>query len=103
MTDFALLMAGMAAQNNAYSITATEDWLQGRTIYGGLAAAFCVEAAARQFDDLPPLRSARFAFVGPATGTVTVRPTLLRKGKSTVRICQEPVSEGKYLHRLRKR
>jgi acyl-CoA thioesterase len=84
MTDFTALMASMAAQDDAYSITATDDWLQGRTIYGGLAAAFCVEAAARQFGELPPLRSAQFAFAGPAAGTVTLRPTLLRKGKSTV-------------------
>lgn len=84
MTDFTTLMTSMAAQGDAYSITATDDWLQGRTIYGGLAAAFCVEAAARQFGELPPLRSAQFAFAGPATGTVTLRPTLLRQGKSTV-------------------
>lgn len=84
MTDFTALMASMAAQGDAYSMTATDDWLQGRTLYGGLAAAFCVEAAARRFGELPPLRSAQFAFVGPATGAVTLRPTLLRKGKSTV-------------------
>lgn len=84
MTDFTALMASMAAQGDAYSMTATDDWLQGRTLYSGLAAAFCVEAAARQFGELPPLRSAQFAFVGPANGAVTLRPTLLRKGKSTV-------------------
>ncbi len=84
MTEFSALMSGMAQHNDVCSVTATDDWLQGRTIYGGLAAAFCLEATSRQFSDLPPLRSAQFSFVGPASGTVTIRPSILRKGKSTV-------------------
>jgi hypothetical protein len=84
MTEFSALMASMASDGDACSVTATEDWLQGRTIYGGLAGAFCLEAVARQFGELPPLRSAQFSFIGPASGTVTIRPTILRKGKSTV-------------------
>jgi len=84
MTEFSALMASMAQQNDTYSVTATEDWLQGRTIYGGLAGAFCLEAVSRQFGELPPLRSAQFSFAGPASGTVTIKPTVLRKGKSTV-------------------
>lgn len=84
MIEFSALMASMAKHDESCSVTATEDWLQGRTIYGGLAAAFCLEAVSRQFGELPPLRSAQFSFVGPASGTVTIRPEILRKGKSTV-------------------
>lgn len=84
MIDFTALMASMTTDGGTCSATATEDWLQGRTIYGGLTAAFCLESVSRQFGDLPPLRSAQFAFVGPAAGTVMIRPTVLRKGKSTV-------------------
>jgi hypothetical protein len=84
MTDFSALLASITTDAETCSVTATDDWLQGRTLYGGLAAAFCLEGAARQFADLPPLRSAQFAFVGPAVGTVTVRASLLRRGKSTV-------------------
>lgn len=84
MMSFTTLMASMVKHDDTCAITATEDWLQGRTIYGGLAAAFCLEAVSQQLGDMPPLRSAQFAFVGPATGTVTIRPSILRKGKSTV-------------------
>ncbi len=84
MIDFTALMASMAADGETSSVTATEDWLQGRTIYGGLTAAFCLESVAQHFDELPPLRSAQFSFVGPASGTVMIRPTILRRGKSTV-------------------
>lgn len=84
MIDFTALMASLAKDGDACTVTATDDWLQGRTIYGGLAAAFCLESVSRQFGDLPPLRSAQFSFVGPATGSLTIRPTILRKGKSTI-------------------
>lgn len=84
MIDFTALMASMTTDGETCSVTATEDWLQGRTIYGGLTAAFCLESVSRQIGELPPLRSAQFSFVGPASGAVTVRPTVLRTGKSTV-------------------
>ena len=84
MIDFTALMDTITVSGETCSVTATEDWLQGRTIYGGLSAAFCLESVARQFGELPPLRSAQFGFVGPATGTVTIKPAVLRKGKSTI-------------------
>lgn len=82
MIDFTTLMASVKKDGDAYTVTATDDWLQGRTIYGGLAAAFCLESVARHFGDLPPLRSAQFSFIGPATGSLNIRPTILREGKS---------------------
>ncbi len=84
MTEFSALMASMVKHDDGCSVTASDDWLQGRTIYGGLAAAFCLEAVSKYFGELPPLRSAQFSFAGPASGTVTIQPTILRKGKSTV-------------------
>lgn len=84
MIDFTELMTSMTTDGDTCSATATEDWLQGRTMYGGLSAAFCLESASRQLGDLPPLRSAQFSFVGPAADTVMIRPTVLRRGKSTV-------------------
>lgn len=94
MIDFSDLMASMTTDNDTCSATATEDWLQGRTIYGGLTAAFCLESVTRLFGDLPPLRSAQFAFVGPAAGTVMIRPTVLRRGKSTVFVGVELFGEA---------
>jgi acyl-CoA thioesterase len=84
MTEFTELMAGIERASNAWAIDVSDDWQQGRTIYGGLAAALCLEATLREFPDLPPLRSAQFAFIGPATGELRISPSVLRKGKSTV-------------------
>ncbi|MGN6287363.1 MAG: thioesterase family protein [Afipia sp.] len=84
MVDFTTLMSSITERESGYSVTVTDDWLQGRTIYGGLSAALCLAAVARHAPDLPPLRSAQFSFIGPATGTLTMTPEILRRGKSTV-------------------
>ena len=60
-----------------------EHWLQGRTAYGGLSAAIALAAAKALLPDLPPMRSAQIAFVGPLAGVVTATPSLLRRGKNS--------------------
>ncbi len=84
MTDFSELIGGMRRTGERWALTVSDDWLQGRTIYGGLATALCHEAARRTFADLPPLRSVQVAFAGPASGELTLGAVELRRGKSTV-------------------
>ena len=84
MTEFSELMQGVRRDGAAWQVSVSDDWIQGRTIYGGLDAAICLETAQREFADLPPLRSAQFAFIGPATGKLRMTPSELRRGKSTV-------------------
>ena len=84
MTGFSELMNGMTRAGEGWTTAVSEDWLQGRTVYGGLGAALCLQAAQRAFGDLPPLRSAQISFIGPATGTLKLTPVELRRGKSTV-------------------
>lgn len=60
----------------------SDNWLQGRTLYGGMTAALCLEGALRKFAGLPPLRSAQISFVGPAEGAIEVTASVLRQGKS---------------------
>jgi len=74
----------LSAMTQDFRITLPDDWLQGRTAYGGLSAALCVEAAGRAVPGLPPLRSAQFAFIGPAAGELKMSPSVLRRGKSSV-------------------
>ena len=81
--DFTDLLASVTFDADHTSRAAVpEDWMQGRTTYGGLTAALCLKAA------LPlaggrPLRSAQIAFVGPASGELVSVPTVLREGKNT--------------------
>lgn len=81
-TSFTDLMRSGVFNDGVYSLTIPEDWMQGRTTYGGLSAAICHETAVRSFADLPPLRSAMVSFVGPAGGAVEGRAAMLREGKS---------------------
>lgn len=59
-----------------------DPWLQGRTSYGGLSSALALHAAQQSDTDLPPLRSAQVAFIGPLAGDVVIRATRLRRGRN---------------------
>ena len=85
LTPFSQLIQGLKeVDKDHHVVTVPSDWLQGRTAYGGLSAALCLEAVQRAIPGLPPLRSAQFAFIGPATGELRVTSSTLRAGRSSV-------------------
>lgn len=79
--------------NGRIETTIPETWMQGRTTYGGLTAALCLEGALELVEDLP-IRSAQVAFVGPVGGDVVIVPKLLRRGKNTAFVSVDMVTEG---------
>lgn len=84
MAAYTELLAGISRDAaNATKVVLPDAWMQGRTTYGGLTAALCLEAAMPLAPGMP-IRSAQVAFVGPVGGEVTCTPTLLRQGKNTV-------------------
>lgn len=83
MTPFTELIAGLADSDGGDAcVVIPDDWMQGRTTYGGLTAALCLEAARRTLTSAPPLRSAQISFVGPVGGAVRLNAEILRAGKS---------------------
>ncbi len=80
--DFTQLLAEMRPIDGGQTVNIPPGWMQGRTTYGGLSAALCLEGVLRAHPGLPPLRSAQISFVGPAGGAVRIIPALLRQGKS---------------------
>ena len=84
MTSISELLAGVTKTAEGYTASIPDTWRQGRTAFGGISAAVCVEAALRELEDLPPLRSAQFTFIGPAAGDVRAVVTPLRRGRSAV-------------------
>ena len=76
-----------------WRVTAGDDWRQGRTLYGGISAALSFAACNRLASDLPPLRSAQIAFVGPANGEAVLVPRILRQGKSVSFLACDLMSE----------
>ena len=92
--SFSQMMSGAAFKDGALSLEILPDWMQGRTTYGGLSAAICLEAAQRTCPEAPPLRSALVSFIGPAGGAVEARANVLRQGKS-VTFVEADVSQVK--------
>lgn len=94
MTSYTELLAGLNHRgDHVVEAHIPETWMQGRTTYGGLTAALSLQAALGLVDDLP-LRSAQVAFVGPVGGDVSIKPTLLRRGKNTAYVSVDITAES---------
>jgi acyl-CoA thioesterase len=91
MTSFSDIIASISASGE---VEVPEDWRQGRTTYGGLSASLCVAGALRTIPNLPPLRSAQFTFIGPASGMLRIEPAILRAGKNTVFVAVDLLGEA---------
>lgn len=94
MTPIADILAAAEPIETGFRTAIPEDWKQGRTAYGGLSAALALHAAMQAEPDLPPLRSAQIAFIGPLSGDVTVTATKLRRGRNAAFIQSDLVSEA---------
>lgn len=88
------LLASIEREGDArLRVTTPENWMQGRTIYGGLSAALCYEAA-KDLSGGKPLRSAQIAFVGPVGGDLSAEAKLLREGKNTAYVSADLLGES---------
>ncbi len=91
------LLRSFNENNGELSITIPDNWMQGRTTYGGLSAALCLEAVYKKHSKLPTLRSAQVNFIGPASGRVSINTRVLREGKSVSFIEAEMKNEKEIL------
>jgi acyl-CoA thioesterase len=80
--------------DGGYAAEPPDDWRQGRTLYGGLTAALCAQAAQLAVDSVAPLRSLQVAFVAPAAGRVQAVPSLLRRGRSAAFVGVDAWADG---------
>ena len=92
MTAIAAILAGAEPIAGGFRTTIPADWLQGRTAYGGLSSALAIHAARGADEDLPPLRSALVAFIGPLAGMVSVTAQVLRRGRNAAFVQADIVS-----------
>ena len=81
--NLASLLAQFSPGANTHTISIPPSWHQGRTSYGGLSSVLAYQAAKLAADDLPPLKSAQIAFIGPLAGEIELSPHILRRGKNT--------------------
>ncbi|MEQ1489622.1 MAG: thioesterase family protein [Terricaulis sp.] len=93
MSSLRAVVDTLVPEGDGFAVDAPADWSQGRTLYGGITAAFAYEAVRRSNEALPPLRSAQFMFVGPASGRLRFTSTVLRRGRSSTLIAADCFSE----------
>lgn len=87
--------ASPTASSKEWTATVSEDWMQGRSIFGGLQAALAVRAMRTLAPPDFPLRVAQTTFVAPVpAGAVRVQASVLRAGKGTVHCESRIVVDG---------
>jgi acyl-CoA thioesterase len=91
---FSEVLDRLDRRGEGFHASPSEEWRQGRTLFGGLTATLALTAARGAYPELPPLRSAQLTFVGPAAGGLTFAPQLLRAGKSAAFVEVRARSEG---------
>ena len=80
---FSEILQTLRQDGAAFLVDITDDWGQGRAMFGGLVTAVANEALRQLVPRDRPLRSLQTTFVGPATaGTWQLTPTVLRIGKA---------------------
>jgi acyl-CoA thioesterase len=90
LTGFSQVLAAIEpCAGPGFSVTVPSDWLQGRTVFGGMQMALggrAMRAVLPLQAAAMPLRSAQMTFVGPLLGGTPIRmqAETLRAGKSTV-------------------
>lgn len=94
MTALREIVAALVPDHDGWRATIPATWLQGRTCYGGLSSALALHVAQGVEADLPPLRSAQIAFVGPLGGSVTIRAQVLRRGRNAAFVAAEVSGEA---------
>jgi acyl-CoA thioesterase len=92
--QFHQILASIRGPDDECLVTVSDDWLQGRAMFGGLVAAAGNEAMRKLVPRDRPLRSLQTTFVGPASaGTWKLRARILRAGKA-VTLAQCEVVDG---------
>lgn len=89
------LLEPITAGGGPLHLPAAQQWMQGRTLYGGASALIAYVAATRAFPDLPPLRAAQIAFVAPVGTDMELRAEIIRQGRNVTQVRSEILCEGK--------
>lgn len=94
LTPFTALLETRRHLGDSVHFELPQDWLQGRTAFGGLTAALAVQAMRDVAGDDRPLRGLQTSFIGPVPqGPVEVAVSVVREGR-TMRQVQATVRAG---------
>jgi hypothetical protein len=83
---FTPLLDSIRTEDGGIAVDVPDDWLQGRTVFGGLQAAIALRAMRALVADAP-LRTIQATFFAPVpAGTVHARARILRSGKNATHV-----------------
>lgn len=100
LTPLTALLARRRRDGDTLGYSIPDDWLQGRTTFGGLVATLAVQAMHDVTGRATPLRSLQTNFIGPVgAGPVEVAVRVLREGKN-MRQVQAMLTQGGQLAAL---
>lgn len=84
--QFSEIMAGVQRTAEGWCAVISEDWLQGRSVFGGMQIALVAKAMRELLPDVP-LRSLQVTFMAPVpAGSMQMRAAILRRGKSATHV-----------------
>ena len=85
-TPLSVLVSRFQSEAGTATLDVPDDWLQGRTLFGGMQAVVGV-AAMRTLEPESPLRSLQVTFLAPVPGgPVRAVARVLRSGKNTTHV-----------------
>lgn len=94
-TSFADMIDLIRPGSEQAGLSAPLDWMQGRTVYGGLAAAMCLRSMRSHVPAERKVRSLLFSFVGPVDSKdFTIQTQALRSGKSVTTVESKLIQDG---------
>jgi len=84
---FSQAMQSVTRHGDQWRASVSEDWLQGRSAFGGLQAALALRAMRELVPPDMPLRTLQVTFLSPVpAGSVAIRAACLRKGRSAMHV-----------------
>ena len=80
---FSQVLDALARRDGGWTASAPADWMQGRSMFGGLQSAIALRAMREVVPADLPLRVLQTTFIAPVAGPVGVASRVLRAGKGT--------------------
>jgi acyl-CoA thioesterase len=88
-----LLRRARSSEPGRSVLAVPEDWMQGRSVFGGLQIAHVLQTM-RSLVPRTPLRTLQATFFSPVAGELTAEALILRTGKNTVHVQGRLVDGG---------
>ncbi|MEO8673256.1 MAG: thioesterase family protein [Tahibacter sp.] len=91
------VLNALHGESGSVQVRVPEDWLQGRSVFGGLQAAIAVRAMRSLIGTDAPLRTLQGTFIGPVDADVSAQAQILRRGRNTLHVEARIVASGEVL------